>query len=118
MGAIAESVCLDIIQIYTCIHTSCIVVIFYCMPITTENQYPGKVLGVNLGKNKTSEDTLSDYQKGVLTLGGYVDYIVINVSSPNTPGLRRMQEKEKLLDLLSKVNHYFCFVIVARFCNT
>jgi len=69
----------------------------------TGDHYPGKVLGVNLGKNKTSQDTFSDYQKGVLTLGDYVDYIVINVSSPNTPGLRRMQEKEKLMDLLFKV---------------
>jgi len=68
------------------------------------NQYPGKLLGVNLGKNKNSQDTLSDYRQGILNLGDFADYIVINVSSPNTPGLRRMQEKEKLLNLLTQVS--------------
>ena len=68
------------------------------------SQYPGKLLGVNLGKNKSTEDAFSDYQQGVVNLGDFVDYIVINVSSPNTPGLRRMQEKEKLRNLLTKVS--------------
>jgi len=89
--------------------------IFTSPLLLTGDHYPGKILGVNLGKNKTSQDTFSDYQKGVLTLGDYVDYIVINVSSPNTPGLRRMQEKEKLMDLLSKVKH--CYLVI-RFCDT
>ena len=78
------------------------------------NQYPGKLLGVNLGKNKNSQDTLSDYQQGILNLGDFADYIVINVSSPNTPGLRRMQEKEKLLNLLAKVS--MVAVHVYTFC--
>ena len=68
------------------------------------SQYPGKLLGVNLGKNKSTEDAFSDYQQGIVNLGDFVDYIVINVSSPNTPGLRRMQEKEKLRNLLTKVS--------------
>ena len=38
------------------------------------------------GKNKTSEDAAADYSLGVSKLGGYADYLVINVSSPNTPG--------------------------------
>ena len=59
---------------------------------------------MNLGKNKNAQDTFSDYQQGILNLGGFADYIVINVSSPNTPGLRRMQEKEKLLNLLTQVS--------------
>ncbi len=46
-------------------------------------------LGVNLGKNKTTEDAAADYEVGVEKLGGFGDYIVVNVSSPNTPGACR-----------------------------
>lgn len=46
---------------------------------------PGLV-GVNLGKNKLSEDAAADYCLGVSKLAPYADYLVINVSSPNTPG--------------------------------
>ena len=67
------------------------------------SKHPGKLLGVNLGKNKNTQDTFSDYQQGILNLGDFADYIVINVSSPNTPGLRRMQERENLMKLLTKV---------------
>ncbi|XP_057806043.1 dihydroorotate dehydrogenase (quinone), mitochondrial [Salvia miltiorrhiza] len=63
---------------------------------------PG-ILGVNLGKNKTSEDAASDYVQGVHTLSQYADYLVINVSSPNTPGLRQLQGRKQLKDLVKKV---------------
>lgn len=63
---------------------------------------PG-VLGVNLGKNKTTEDAASDYVEGVYNLGKYADYLVVNVSSPNTPGLRSLQGKQQLQDLLTRV---------------
>lgn len=43
-------------------------------------------MGVNLGKNKTSEDPAGDFVIGINKLGIYADYVVINVSSPNTPG--------------------------------
>jgi dihydroorotate dehydrogenase len=43
------------------------------------------IVGVNLGKNKTSEDAVSDYQIGIDKLAKHADYIVVNVSSPNTP---------------------------------
>jgi len=46
----------------------------------------GGLVGVNLGKNKTSEDPAGDYVIGVNKLGQFADYLVINVSSPNTPG--------------------------------
>ena len=46
---------------------------------------PG-LLAINLGKNKESVDAGDDYARGVLQLGRYADFIVINVSSPNTPG--------------------------------
>lgn len=58
------------------------------------------VLGVNLGKNKTSTSPIEDYKKGIGSLGPYCDYLVINISSPNTPGLRAMQNKRELEDLL------------------
>ena len=62
-----------------------------------------KHLGVNLGKNKNSSDAAADYIEGIRTLGEHADYIVINVSSPNTPGLRDMQGKQQLAELLDKV---------------
>lgn len=61
------------------------------------------VLGVNLGKNKTTEDAAADYVKGVEALGKYADYLVVNVSSPNTPGLRSLQGKQQLQELLTRV---------------
>ncbi|WWC99522.1 dihydroorotate dehydrogenase (fumarate) [Kwoniella sp. B9012] len=65
---------------------------------------PGQLLAVNLGKNKVSPvESNEDYIKGVKLLGPYADVIVINVSSPNTPGLRALQGKEVLKNLLSDV---------------
>ncbi|XP_031572269.1 dihydroorotate dehydrogenase (quinone), mitochondrial-like [Actinia tenebrosa] len=61
------------------------------------------ILGINLGKNKTSEDAVLDYTKGVEVFGPMADYLVINVSSPNTPGLRAMQGREMLAALIDKV---------------
>lgn len=60
-------------------------------------------MGINLGKNKTSEDPVEDYVKGVRTFGPLADYLVVNVSSPNTPGLRDMQHSNVLHQLLSSV---------------
>lgn len=62
----------------------------------------GKMLGINLGKNKFG-DEVSDFVKGVERLGPYADVLVINVSSPNTPGLRDLQSEAKLTNLLSTV---------------
>lgn len=62
----------------------------------------GKLLAVNLGKNKFG-DEVTDYVKGVERLGPYADVLVINVSSPNTPGLRDLQNELKLTSLLSTV---------------
>ncbi|XP_044261992.1 dihydroorotate dehydrogenase (quinone), mitochondrial isoform X2 [Tribolium madens] len=58
------------------------------------------IIGVNLGKNKTSTDAINDYVIGIKKLGPVADYLVINVSSPNTPGLRTMQDKNVLKSLL------------------
>lgn len=57
-----------------------------------------------MGKNKTSESARDDYVNGVMKLGQYGDYIVINVSSPNTPGLRDLQGKKRLQDLCDAVS--------------
>ncbi|KAI5478124.1 dihydroorotate oxidase [Pseudohyphozyma bogoriensis] len=65
---------------------------------------PGKVFAVNLGKNKASDpDSIDDFVNGVTTLGPYADTLVINVSSPNTPGLRGLQRKGMLDELLEGV---------------
>jgi len=61
------------------------------------------VVAVNLGKNKESSDAVDDYVKGVIELGELADYLVINISSPNTPGLRGMQGRDILKELVGKV---------------
>eukprot|EP00667_Euglena_gracilis_P010720 EG_transcript_10912 len=58
------------------------------------------LVGVNVGKNKLQEDAAADYSKGVRELGPYADYLVINVSSPNTPGLRNLQKRSAMADLI------------------
>lgn len=63
----------------------------------------GMPLGINLGKNKASLDAIVDYTEGIKTLGPLADYLVVNVSSPNTPGLRDLQGKSELHNLLAKV---------------
>ena len=65
----------------------------------------GVLIGGNIGKNKVTpnEDAVSDYLICFETLFDYVDYFVVNVSSPNTPNLRELQEKKPLTELLSKL---------------
>jgi dihydroorotate dehydrogenase len=58
------------------------------------------LVGVNLGKNKDSTTPIEDYQALIRQLGPYADYLVINVSSPNTPGLRELQASSSLETLL------------------
>lgn len=67
-----------------------------------ENQ-KGIIIGGNIGKNKVTpnEDAVSDYIKCFDKLFDVVDYFVVNVSSPNTPGLRALQEKEPLMHILN-----------------
>lgn len=59
--------------------------------------------GANLGKNKATEDGAADYEICVEAVAQYVDYIVINISSPNTPGLRGMQAHDVMADLIERV---------------
>lgn len=60
------------------------------------------IVGANLGKNKTTEDAAADYELGVAALAGVSDYLVINVSSPNTPGLRALQGRAQLEALVGR----------------
>ncbi len=59
-----------------------------------------RVLGVNLGKNKDTVQAVTDYVAGVKVFAEIADYLVINVSSPNTPGLRALQGKSALSEIL------------------
>jgi dihydroorotate dehydrogenase len=61
------------------------------------------LIGANVGKNKDSETAGPDYAAGVKALARHADYLVVNVSSPNTPGLRELQRREALLALLAEV---------------
>jgi dihydroorotate dehydrogenase len=61
------------------------------------------VVGANVGANRDSADRIADYVQGLKRLWAHADYFVLNVSSPNTPGLRALQAPEAMDDLLSRV---------------
>ena len=61
------------------------------------------VVGVNLGANKDTEDKATDYVVGIKFFENLASYFTINVSSPNTPGLRGLQSRDELSDLLGRV---------------
>ena len=61
------------------------------------------IVGANVGANKESRDRVADYVAGVRELGPLADYLTINISSPNTPGLRGLQDKAALDELLAAV---------------
>ena len=62
------------------------------------------IVGVNIGANKDSEDRTADYAEGVRWFGPRASYLTINISSPNTPGLRGLQSRDELVRLLDQVN--------------
>jgi dihydroorotate dehydrogenase len=64
--------------------------------------YPG-VIGVNVGINKDSNDRIGDYVAGLRVMAPVAHYLTINISSPNTPGLRGLQEAGALEELLASV---------------
>jgi dihydroorotate dehydrogenase len=70
-------------------------------------QNNGVLIGGNIGKNKVTpnEEATSDYEICFEALFDYVDYFVVNVSSPNTPNLRALQDKEPLTDLLQTLQN-------------
>ena len=61
------------------------------------------IVGVNIGANKDSADRIADYVAGVRAMSPVADYLTINISSPNTPGLRELQDEGALDELLAAV---------------
>ena len=61
------------------------------------------IVGVNIGANKDSANRIVDYSAGVAAMTGVADYLTVNISSPNTPGLRALQDKAALDELLAAV---------------
>jgi len=61
------------------------------------------IVGVNIGANKDSADRIADYANGVRAMSPVADYLTVNISSPNTPGLRQLQDEGALRALLSAV---------------
>ncbi|KAL4089048.1 hypothetical protein QTP88_024126 [Uroleucon formosanum] len=78
-------------------------VVFERLKKLKQHQNFDGIVGVNLGKNKESENAAADYVKGIEKFAPVADYFVINISSPNTPGLRNLQKKKDLMSLLSNV---------------
>lgn len=60
------------------------------------------LVGANVGANKTSEDRIGDYVAGMKAVWAHADYLTLNISSPNTPGLRGLQDKSALDELLKR----------------
>ena len=69
----------------------------------TARQNKGGLVGANLGANKDSSDRIGDYVKGLSALWGLSDYFTINISSPNTPGLRDLQSEDEMDELLGRI---------------
>jgi len=63
----------------------------------------GGIVGVNLGANKDSADRIGDYVAGIAAMWPVASYFTVNVSSPNTPGLRNLQGRAELAELLARV---------------
>ena len=61
------------------------------------------VLGANVGKNRDTVDAAADYAQGIEAVCGLADYLVCNVSSPNTPGLRNLQARDQMEELIARV---------------
>ncbi len=69
------------------------------LPRIAKAQRPG-ILGINVGANKDAADRMADYARGVADAAPIADYVTINISSPNTPGLRDLQHGPALAELL------------------
>ncbi len=61
------------------------------------------MIGVNVGANKDSADRIADYAEGIRRMAPVARYLTVNISSPNTPGLRGLQEEGELRELLAAV---------------
>ncbi len=70
---------------------------------TAFNKNKNGVIGINIGANKDSGDFISDYEQGLVKFWDVASYFTINISSPNTPGLRDLQSNDSLGNLLGRV---------------
>jgi dihydroorotate dehydrogenase len=61
------------------------------------------IVGANVGKNRDTVDAAEDYAAGIEAVARFADYLVVNISSPNTPGLRALQARAPIEDLLKRV---------------
>jgi dihydroorotate dehydrogenase len=68
-----------------------------------ERRPPGGIVGVNVGANRDSTDRVADYVSGIRRFAGLASYIAVNISSPNTPGLRDLQERTAVTGLLDAI---------------
>jgi len=66
---------------------------------------PG-IVGANVGKNRDTADGAADYIAGIEVVGALADYLVVNISSPNTPGLRALQARAQIEELLARVQDF------------
>ncbi|MEP4804501.1 MAG: dihydroorotate dehydrogenase (quinone), partial [Hyphomicrobiales bacterium] len=73
------------------------------LKVRLEGAAPIGILGINVGANKTTDDKAADYAACIAALAKYASYITVNISSPNTPGLRALQVGEALDSLLARV---------------
>ena len=71
--------------------------------IKKSKKKPTDLIGINIGKNKSSKDPFKDYQFMYEQVQTFADYVAINISSPNTPGLRDLQKKDKFKLLIKKI---------------
>lgn len=65
--------------------------------------HPAALVGVNIGANKLSDDRIADYHRGAAALAGEASWITVNISSPNTPGLRDLQQADSIQAILNGV---------------
>ncbi len=70
-----------------------------------EGEYSSGVVGINVGKNKSTQNDIDDYLYCIEKLGNYGNYITINISSPNTPGLRDLQLRGRIETLVKKIQN-------------
>ncbi len=73
-----------------------------CIARLEAKDLSGRVVGINIGANKETEDKATDYEAGIDAFAHLASYFAVNVSSPNTPGLRNLQSREHLSQLLAR----------------
>lgn len=84
------------------------------VPRLAQHARAERVIGANVGANKNSDDRIADYVEGLTRVWEHASYVTANISSPNTPGLRGLQERGALEDLLGRLNEARAALTVAH----